>query len=99
MINLEIPKKFKPLVEPGPPGRDQGFRPISRKYDLAEHAYPKELDMLAALIDGMNDPAPTRAPAPPASRADPRTTTAATATAPTWPRCSASSRCAGATSA
>ncbi|MGI8728197.1 MAG: acyl-CoA dehydrogenase family protein, partial [Solirubrobacterales bacterium] len=31
------------------------LRPISRKYDKAEHAYPKELDMLAALIDGMND--------------------------------------------
>ena len=31
------------------------FRPISRKYDQAEHEYPKELDMLAALIDGMND--------------------------------------------
>ncbi len=30
------------------------FRPISRKYDLAEHAYPKELDYLAALMDGMN---------------------------------------------
>jgi acyl-CoA dehydrogenase len=31
------------------------FRPNSRKYDLAEHTYPKELDMLAALIDGMNE--------------------------------------------
>ena len=31
------------------------FRPISRKYDEAEHAYPKELDMLASLIDGMNE--------------------------------------------
>ncbi|PZS20467.1 MAG: acyl-CoA dehydrogenase [Pseudonocardiales bacterium] len=30
------------------------FRPIARKYDRAEHEYPKELDMLAALIDGMN---------------------------------------------
>jgi len=30
------------------------LRPISRKYDKAEHAYPKELDMLAALVDGMN---------------------------------------------
>jgi acyl-CoA dehydrogenase len=30
------------------------FRPISRKYDRAEHEYPKELDMLASLIDGMN---------------------------------------------
>ncbi|MGI8760358.1 MAG: acyl-CoA dehydrogenase family protein [Jatrophihabitantaceae bacterium] len=30
------------------------FRPISRKYDSAEHEYPKELDMLASLVDGMN---------------------------------------------
>ena len=29
------------------------LRPISRKYDLAEHEYPKELDMLAAMIDGL----------------------------------------------
>ena len=29
------------------------LRPISRKYDRAEHAYPKELDMLAAMIDGI----------------------------------------------
>jgi acyl-CoA dehydrogenase len=31
------------------------FRPISRKYDLAEHEYPKELDMIAAMLDGMNE--------------------------------------------
>ena len=31
------------------------FRPNSRKYDREEHSYPKELDMLAAVIDGMND--------------------------------------------
>ena len=31
------------------------LRPISRKYDRAEHAYPKELDMLAALIDGVSE--------------------------------------------
>lgn len=30
------------------------LRPISRKYDKAEHAYPKELDMLASVVDGMN---------------------------------------------
>lgn len=34
------------------------FRPISRKYDQAEHAYPKELDLLAALLDGMNEGSP-----------------------------------------
>ena len=31
------------------------FRSNSRKYDGAEHSYPKELDMLAAVIDGMNE--------------------------------------------
>ncbi len=31
------------------------LRPISRKYDREEHAYPKELDMLAAMIDGLSE--------------------------------------------
>jgi acyl-CoA dehydrogenase len=55
MINLEIPKKFKPLVGQANQVATEVFRPISRKYDEAEHAYPKELDMLASLIDGMNE--------------------------------------------
>ncbi len=55
MINLEIPKKFKPLVSQANQVATEVFRPISRKYDEAEHAYPKELDMLASLIDGMNE--------------------------------------------
>ncbi len=55
MINLEIPKKFVPLVAQANQVAKEVFRPISRKYDEAEHTYPKELDMLAALIDGMND--------------------------------------------
>ena len=53
-INLEIPKKFAPLVSQAHQVATEVFRPISRKYDLAEHEYPKELDMLASLIDGMN---------------------------------------------
>jgi acyl-CoA dehydrogenase len=55
MINLEIPKKFKPLAQQANQVATEVFRPISRKYDEAEHAYPKELDMLASLIDGMNE--------------------------------------------
>src|SRR3954471_12448178 len=55
MINLEIPKKFKPLANQANQVATEVFRPISRKYDEAEHAYPKELDMLASLIDGMNE--------------------------------------------
>jgi len=55
MINLEIPKKYKPLAQQANQVATEVFRPISRKYDQAEHEYPKELDMLAALIDGMNE--------------------------------------------
>ena len=55
MINLELPKKFNGLVAQAHQVAAEVFRPNSRKYDLAEHEYPKELDMLAALIDGMND--------------------------------------------
>lgn len=55
MINLEIPRKFGPLVRQSHQVAAEIFRPNSRKYDAAEHAYPKELDMLAALIDGMNE--------------------------------------------
>jgi acyl-CoA dehydrogenase len=54
-INLETPKKFKPLVDQAHQVATEVFRPISRKYDEAEHSYPKELDMLASLIDGMNE--------------------------------------------
>ncbi|WP_375477111.1 acyl-CoA dehydrogenase family protein [uncultured Jatrophihabitans sp.] len=53
-INLETPKKFGMLVNQAHQVSTEIFRPISRKYDRAEHEYPKELDMLASLIDGMN---------------------------------------------
>ena len=55
MINLEIPRKFSGLVSQSHQVAAEIFRPNSRKYDTAEHEYPKELDMLAALIDGMNE--------------------------------------------
>jgi acyl-CoA dehydrogenase len=55
MINLEIPKKFRPLTSQANQVATEVFRPISRKYDEAEHSYPKELDMLASLIDGMSE--------------------------------------------
>ncbi len=54
-INLEIPTKFGQLVTQANQVATEIFRPNSRKYDLAEHSYPKELDMLAAVIDGMNE--------------------------------------------
>jgi acyl-CoA dehydrogenase len=54
MINLETPRKFGMLIKQARDVSTEIFRPISRKYDIAEHEYPKELDMLASLIDGMN---------------------------------------------
>ena len=54
-INLEIPKKFEQLVSQAHLVAVEIFRSNSRKYDRAEHEYPKELDMLAAAIDGMAD--------------------------------------------
>ena len=55
MINLEIPKKLKPLITQAHQVGVGMFRPISRKYDKAEHAYPKELDMLGAILRGMGE--------------------------------------------
>ena len=54
MFNLEVPKKFLSLVNTAHQAAKEYIRPISRKYDLAEHTYPKELDMFAAMVDGMN---------------------------------------------
>jgi acyl-CoA dehydrogenase len=53
-INLEMPKSFGMIINQAHQVSTEIFRPISRKYDQSEHEYPKELDMLAALIDGMN---------------------------------------------
>ncbi|WP_341928240.1 acyl-CoA dehydrogenase family protein [Nocardioides psychrotolerans] len=55
MINLDDPKKFRPLVGQAHQVAMNMLRPISRKYDQAEHEYPQELDMLAAMIDGLSD--------------------------------------------
>ncbi|MFI5608833.1 acyl-CoA dehydrogenase family protein [Amycolatopsis sp. NPDC051903] len=54
MINLEVPKKAGALVNQAYQAAAEVFRPISRKYDRAEHTYPSELDMFAALLDGLN---------------------------------------------
>jgi acyl-CoA dehydrogenase len=54
MINLEVPRKFEQLVDQAHMVAIEIFRKNSRKYDLAEHEYPKELDMLAAVIEGSN---------------------------------------------
>lgn len=55
MINLELPRKLAPTVHQARTVAAEVFRPISRRYDRAEHTRPKELDMLAAVIDGIND--------------------------------------------
>ena len=49
------PKKLRPLVDQAHQVAMNMLRPISRKYDRAEHEYPKELDMLAAMIDGLSE--------------------------------------------
>ena len=54
-INLDTPKKFRGFIQQAHEVADNFLRANSRKYDLAEHAYPKELDLLASLIDGMGD--------------------------------------------
>lgn len=54
-MNLQNPKKFKLLIDQAHQVAINVLRPISRKYDKAEHSYPKELDMLASLVDGMNE--------------------------------------------
>ncbi len=55
MINLETPRKFNFLVAQAHQVASEVFRSHSRRYDTNEHTYPKELDMLAAVIDGMNE--------------------------------------------
>jgi len=54
MINLETPRKFRAFVHQAHQVAAEMLRPNSRRYDLAEHEYPKELDMLAALVDGLS---------------------------------------------
>ena len=55
MINLELPKKLKASANQAHQVAAQIFRPISRKYDLAEHEYPVELDTMAAMVEGLSD--------------------------------------------
>ncbi len=52
MINLELPKQLRDVADMAHyVGKDM-FRPISRKYDRAEHEYPKEIDALRELMAG-----------------------------------------------
>ncbi len=54
-IHLDDPRKLVPLRDQAHQVAMNMLRPISRKYDAAEHEYPKELDLLAAMIDGLSE--------------------------------------------
>ncbi|MHA3022999.1 acyl-CoA dehydrogenase family protein [Mycobacterium sp. BMJ-28] len=54
-INLEMPRKLQAVIEKGHQGAAEMLRPISRKYDKAEHAYPVELDTLSSLFEGISE--------------------------------------------
>ena len=53
-INLEMPRKLEAVIDIAHEGAARMLRPISRKYDLDEHAYPVELDTLATLFEAMS---------------------------------------------
>src|SRR5699024_2612019 len=72
MINLELPKKLKARSNQAHQAAAQIFRPISRKYDLAEHERPVELDTMASLVEGMADAGPAAAGATMGRGADER---------------------------
>ncbi|NNH69551.1 acyl-CoA dehydrogenase [Nocardia uniformis] len=55
MINLELPKKLRASANQAHQVAAEIFRPASRKYDLAEHDYPVELDTMAAMVEGLSD--------------------------------------------
>ena len=53
-INLEMPRKLEAVIEMAHKGAAEVLRPISRKYDLNEHAYPVELDTISSLFEGIS---------------------------------------------
>jgi hypothetical protein len=54
-INLELPKKMLAVVDKAHQGAAEMMRPIGRKYDLQEHAYPVELDSLSEIFAGVTE--------------------------------------------
>ena len=54
-ITLEMPRKLEAVIQKAHQGAAEMLRPISRKYDLSEHAYPVELDTLATLFEGISE--------------------------------------------
>ena len=55
MINLELASKHQQTYEQTMMLAEHMIRPVSRKYDKEEHAYPKEMEEVAKLIGGAND--------------------------------------------
>jgi acyl-CoA dehydrogenase len=53
-INLELPNKLLAVIDKAHQGAAEMLRPISRKYDLSEHAYPVELETLSTLFEGIS---------------------------------------------
>ena len=54
-INLEMQRKLEAVIDLAHEGAARMLRPISRKYDLDEHAYPIELDTLATLFEALSE--------------------------------------------
>jgi acyl-CoA dehydrogenase len=54
-INLEVPGKLRALADQAHRVAAGMFRPISRKYDRKEHAFPEELKMLGAVLRGISE--------------------------------------------
>lgn len=54
-IYLEMPRKLEAVIDIAHEGAARMLRPISRKYDLNEHAYPVELDTLATLFEALSE--------------------------------------------
>ncbi len=57
-INLELPRKLQAVIVKTHQGAAEFMRPIARKYDLKEHAYPVELDTLINLFEGAAESLP-----------------------------------------
>ncbi|MDY7026144.1 MAG: acyl-CoA dehydrogenase family protein [Pseudomonadota bacterium] len=65
---LELSKKVKFSTRMARSMSKEMLRPISRKYDKAEHEYPKELDLIGSMIRGMNEGDPSRSAGAAASK-------------------------------
>ncbi len=70
MISLEIPARIRPTLDAAAAVADQILRPISRRYDRAEHIRPQELDLVADLLKAATQAGGLRAGAASSGRAE-----------------------------